>query len=108
VKNYQIPSSSCLSFYPGFRIARNGPGTHKKEGSGPRCRSPGRSNQLIKEVYGGEYAKAKTSTEKASVAKKATGKANDSKDDPASQFVLLRLARDVATQAGDGRWRLSS
>ena len=61
------------------------------------------ATKLIKEVYGDEYSKAKTTTEKQALAKKLVGKANESKDVPASQFVLLRLARDIATQAGDGQ-----
>ena len=40
--------------------------------------------------------------EKQARAKKLMGRANGLKDDPASQFLLLRLAKDVATQAGDG------
>ena len=61
------------------------------------------ATKLIKEVYGDEYAKAKTSSEKQTLAKKLLDKASESKDDPANQFVLLRLARDIATQANDGQ-----
>ena len=61
------------------------------------------ATKLIKEVYGDEWAKAKTTTAKQALAKKLLGKASESKDDPASQFVLLRLARDIATQANDGQ-----
>ena len=61
------------------------------------------ATKLIKEVYGEEWNKAKTAAEKQALAKKLLGKANESKDDPASQFVLLRLARDIATQATDGQ-----
>jgi hypothetical protein len=57
--------------------------------------------KLIKEVYGDEYTKAKTSAEKQALAKKLLGKANENKDNPASQFVLLTLARDIAVQAED-------
>ena len=61
------------------------------------------ATKLIKEVYGDEYSKAKTPTEKQALAKKLLAKGNESKDDPVSQFVLLRLARDIATQATDGQ-----
>ncbi len=61
------------------------------------------STKLIKEVYGGEWAAAKTPAGKQALAKKLLGKASESKDDPASQFVLLRLTRDIATQLGDGQ-----
>jgi len=40
--------------------------------------------------------------EKQALAKKLIGKANETKDDPASQFVMLRLAKDIATQSSDG------
>ena len=36
-------------------------------------------------------------------AKKLIAQANDAKGDPAGQFVMLRLAKDVATQANDGQ-----
>ena len=61
------------------------------------------ATKLVKEVYGDEYAKAKTTTEKQALAKTLLNKANETKDDPASQFVLLRLAKDIAAQAGDGQ-----
>ena len=59
--------------------------------------------KLVKEVYGDEYSKAKTSTEKQELAKKLLGKAKETQDDPAGKFVLLRLARDIAAQTSDGR-----
>jgi len=69
----------------------------------PTADAQAEATKLIKEVYGGDYAKAKTSIQKQALVKKLLEKANDSKDDPASQYVLLRLARDVATQASDGQ-----
>ena len=47
--------------------------------------------------------RSKTETEKQALAGKLLGKANGSNDDPASQFVLFRLARDIAAQASDGQ-----
>ena len=41
--------------------------------------------------------------EKQALAKKLIGRANGAKDDPASRFVTLRLAKDIATQANDGQ-----
>lgn len=55
---------------------------------------------LIREVYAADYAAAKTSDKKADLARKMIQKATESKDDPASCFVLLRVARDLAVQAG--------
>jgi hypothetical protein len=51
------------------------------------------ATKLIKEVYGDEYAKAKTLTDKQALAKKLLGKANESKDDPADQFDLTDYPR---------------
>ena len=51
------------------------------------------ATKLFKEVYGDEYAKAKTTADKQALAQKLLAKANESKKDPPSQFVVLRLAR---------------
>ena len=59
------------------------------------------ATKLIKEVYGEEYAEAKTLAAKQALAKKLLDKANENKGDMAATFVMLRLARDIATQAGD-------
>ncbi len=61
-----------------------------------------KATQLVKEVYGDEYSKAKTSAEKQALAKRLLEKGTETEDNPANRFVLLRLARDIATQAGDG------
>ena len=41
--------------------------------------------------------------EKQARAKKLIARANGAKNDPAGRFVMLRLAKDVATQANDGQ-----
>ena len=56
---------------------------------------------LVREVYKEEYGQATTAEKKAELAEKLLHKARDSKDDPTNQFVLLRVARDLAAQAGD-------
>ena len=61
------------------------------------------ATKLVKEVYGDEYAKAATANQKQALAGKLLEKANETKDDPAGQFVLLRLAKDIATQANDNQ-----
>lgn len=58
--------------------------------------------KVATEVYGDEWAKAKTLANKQALATKLLEKAKDTRDDPACQFVLLKLARDIATQAMDG------
>ncbi len=56
--------------------------------------------ELIKEVYGDEWEKTKTSAQKTALATKLLQKANESAD-PTNRYVLLKIARDVAAQAGD-------
>lgn len=56
--------------------------------------------KLIEEVYGEEHAQAKTSAEKTALASKLLKEAAESKD-LTNRYVLLRVARDMATQAGD-------
>lgn len=58
------------------------------------------AQSLIRDIYRDEYAQAKTAEQKRTLAKKLLEKANQTKDDPASHYVLLRVARDLATQAG--------
>jgi hypothetical protein len=42
-------------------------------------------------------------SEKQAQAQKLIGKADETKGDPASQFVMLRVAKDIATRASDGQ-----
>lgn len=59
------------------------------------------SLKLIREVYKEEYTGAKTAAEKSALAAKLLRVAGQSKDDVTGRYVLLRVARDLATQAGD-------
>jgi len=56
--------------------------------------------KLIEEVYGKEHARAKTSTAKTALANNLLKEAAES-EDLTNRYVLLRVARDMATQAGD-------
>ena len=56
---------------------------------------------LIREVYKDEYAEATTPEKEADLAKKLVEKASATNDDSSDKFVLLRVARDLAAQAGD-------
>jgi len=69
----------------------------------PNAEAQAEATKLIKEVYGEEYASAKSAEQMKALAKKLIQKASASKDDPTSQFVLLKIARDAATQATDGQ-----
>lgn len=57
---------------------------------------------LIKEVYGEEYASAKTDSQKHAFAKKLLGTAGESQD-TTNRYVLLRVSLAVATTCGDGQ-----
>jgi hypothetical protein len=58
--------------------------------------------KIVKEIYGAGYAKADTLAAKQELAKKLLEQAKGTKDDLPGQFVLLKLARDIATQGLDG------
>jgi hypothetical protein len=59
--------------------------------------------QIAKEVYGKDVAQAKTKPEKQTLAQKLLAKAKETEDGSANRYILLRLARDIATQAADGQ-----
>ena len=57
------------------------------------------ATKVIREVYGTEYAEAKTTEQKIALAEKMIEKGIQSNDDAASQYVLFRTASDIAIQA---------
>jgi hypothetical protein len=67
----------------------------------PDAKAQAETTKLIKEVYGHESAAAKTVEQKKALAEKILRSAKENEKDLTSQFVLLRLSRDVATQASD-------
>jgi len=60
-----------------------------------------KARKLVDEVFKDEFAKAKKPTEMQTLAKEIFQKGNECKDGPATQFILLSRARDLAAQAGD-------
>jgi hypothetical protein len=58
------------------------------------------AEKSIRDVFKDEYAKRSTA-DKTALAKKLLEQGIQTKDDPASQFVLFRESRDAAAQAGD-------
>jgi WD40 repeat protein/serine/threonine protein kinase len=54
----------------------------------------------IRNLYKNDFAK-KANADRAALAEKLIGTARDTKDKPVEKFVLLREARDLASQAGD-------
>ena len=59
------------------------------------------AQKLVKEVYDGEIAKAKTADEKMILARKLLETAGETGSDPAGRYALLCRARDLAAGAGD-------
>ena len=57
--------------------------------------------KLLKELYGGELAAAKTVDQKTALAKKLLEKAAGTQDDLPGKYVLLKAAKGVAMQAID-------
>ena len=54
---------------------------------------------LVREIYKSDYDKSTTTEQKVALAQRMIQKATETKDDPASHFVLLKVARDLAVQA---------
>ncbi|MBC8872574.1 MAG: hypothetical protein H8E44_24330 [Planctomycetes bacterium] len=59
--------------------------------------------KLVKDVYGDEHAKAESSEEKTAFAEKLLQTAKATNQGAANHYALLRVAWDVATQAGDAK-----
>jgi len=59
--------------------------------------------KLVRDVYGEEYARAESTEEKTAFAEKLLKAASESKQGTANHYALLRVAWDVATQAGDAK-----
>lgn len=60
------------------------------------------ATKLVKEVYGDEYKDAKTPEQKKALGCTLLRKAIETDKDLTGRYVLLRLSRDIATQATDG------
>ena len=73
-----------------------------EKASVPNANAQAEAAKLIHEVYGDECAAAKTAAAKQSLAKKLLQKASEADKDQAGRFGLLRLSRDIATEALDG------
>ena len=56
---------------------------------------------MARESFRDDYAKAKTAAQKVAIAVNLRKTAREGTPNPAERFVLLRLARDIAVQAGD-------
>ena len=59
------------------------------------------ATKVVKEIYGTEWAAAKSPAQKQTLARKLLQKGRETVDDKPGQFVLFRLARDMAVQIPD-------
>lgn len=76
-----------------------GPGTQDRAPA-PEAAAQKEAEKLLREIFKEEYAK-KAAPDRLALAKKLIQQAGEEKVDPATQFVLLREARDLAVQGGD-------
>jgi hypothetical protein len=58
------------------------------------------AEKLVRDVFAEEYGAAKSTADKVGLAKKILATAMESTEAPAERYVLLRVARDIATSAG--------
>lgn len=62
----------------------------------------------VREAYKADYAKARTTTEKAALAAKILQQARETKDDPAGRYAMLLEARDLAAKGADAVTAMSA
>jgi WD40 repeat protein len=93
----------------GGPVAEAAPGDKEPAGKKPvpDAAKQAAAEKVIKDLFQEDYAR-KTTLARLQLATKLLEKAADTKDDPVSTFVLLREARDLATQAGDARTALKA
>ena len=65
-----------------------------------------RATGMVRELYQSERQEAKTEAQKGQLAGKVLQRAEETRDDPAGRYALLRLAYDLAVEAADGNLAL--
>ena len=81
-------------------IAAN-PQTKQNRSPLPNEAAQAKALKLAKEVYGQAWTAAKIPSQKHDLAQKFLHGADESENDPVGRYILLKLARDTATQASD-------
>jgi WD40 repeat protein len=66
------------------------------------------ADKLIRDLFKKDFLAARKPADKQTLAAKLMQQAEETKDDPAARFMLLREARDLAAQAGDVAVALSA
>ena len=67
----------------------------------PDAAAQQKATSLIKDIFKDDFDAAKTSAKKLELAKKLIQQAEESQNEPASQYVLLTEGRDLAVAAGE-------
>ena len=73
----------------------------EKKASAPDEAAEQAAKKMAGEIYGGRFALAKTAADKTALAAEMIDAALKVRDGSPGQFVLLRIARDIALGAGD-------
>jgi hypothetical protein len=60
-----------------------------------------KASKEVLDIYGAEHDAAKSPAQKVALAKKFLEQAAATRNDPAARYVLFKLGRDLASQAGD-------
>jgi hypothetical protein len=74
----------------------------------PDAASVEASEKLVRDVFGEKHRAARSTADKVALAKKILAAATESTNAPAEQFVLFRVARDIATSAADAETALKA
>jgi hypothetical protein len=77
-----------------------GPETQDQKRPIPDAAAQKEAEKLIREIFKEDFAR-KTPADRLTLARKLIEQSSQSKDDPATRFVLLREARDLAVQSGE-------
>jgi hypothetical protein len=98
----------ALVLLSALAAAGNGTQVPKKQAV-PEPGAQQKTEALIQELYQDEYTRAqKDPGEMAKLATTLLQEGKDTTDDPAGRFVLFRMARDLAAQAGDAATALQA
>jgi len=74
----------------------------------PDAASVETAEKLVRDVFGDEHSQARSISDKMALAKKMLTAAMESTNAPAEQFVLFRVARDIAASAADAETALKA
>jgi hypothetical protein len=83
-------------------IAATAPVMAQRRAPVPDAQTQAAAQKVAGELYGGRFRQAKTVAETTALATEMIDAALKVKDGSADQFVLLKIARDMAAGAGDG------